>query len=414
MRFWPLTSRGSGTAILGAVFLLVAQIVGIPALIPVGLLLLTIVALAAASLYLVRRSDDLVRAFTPDVVPVGGTATATIRLHTRTTLPTTTGTWRDAVPESLRAVAGGPLPPTASALRAGPDPVTLRYRVTAVRRGVATAGPLTIVVTDPFGLARLRRIVRETTELTVTPAIVDLAALDDLPGAIGGSRHSRTDPLGQGSDNLIPRPYAPGDSMRRVHWRASAHRDELMVRQEEQETTPEAVVVLDRGTHRYPRAAARTPGEDPGFETAVIACVSAVDRLVREGYHVAVIDAAGAPLCAPVDGGDRAGVDAACVALAPLVARREDPLDGLAHVFGGIPTGPLVLVTGGLGDEDAEALARLARLSPLAVLLTTGTMPADAARIAGEGWRVAAIAPGEDVAGAWTRATAASGGRADG
>ena len=56
--------------------------------------------------------------------------------------------------------------------------------------------------------------------------------------------------------------------MRRIHWRATAHRDELMVRQEEQESTPEATVVLDRGVLRWSPEALRAPGADAGFEAA--------------------------------------------------------------------------------------------------------------------------------------------------
>src|SRR5690606_1012528 len=111
--------------------------------------------------------------------------------------------------------------------------------------------------------------------------------------------------LGQGADNLIPRAYMSGDSMRRIHWRASAHRGDLMVRQEEQESTPEATVVFDRNVDRYGREALLRPGEDPAFEAAVSACASAVARLTDEGYVVTVIDVDGAALVERIDSEDR-------------------------------------------------------------------------------------------------------------
>lgn len=412
MGAWPLTLRGTGTVVLGAVLFGVAHAADVPNLVYVSVLLLAAVGLSVASSYLVRRSDDLIRVFAPDVAAVGDTVAVALRLRTRTSLPTTPGTWRDALSAGLDGDAAGVLPPVASALRGGGEPATLRYRVVATRRGVQSAGPLDVVVTDPFGFARRRRTVGQASEVTVTPAVVELAALDDLPGSTGGSQHTATDPLGQGSDNLIPRTYLPGDSMRRIHWRASAHRGDLMVRQEEQETTPEAVVVFDRGVHRYADTAAEAPGDDAGFEVAVTACVSAVARLVREGYRVTVIDAAGVPLCDPVDGDDLVGVEAACVAFAPLTAKGRTPLDELAHVFGGAPTGPLVLVTGTLTDADAGALSRAARFGSLPILLTVGTAAGLAGRVAESGWRVAPLAPGADLARAW--AAGVDGGRAHG
>ena len=39
--------------------------------------------------------------------------------------------------------------------------------------------------------------------------------------------------------------YLPGDAMKRLHWKATAHRGQLMVRQEEQQINPRAGVFLD-------------------------------------------------------------------------------------------------------------------------------------------------------------------------
>ena len=101
--------------------------------------------------------------------------------------------------------------------------------------------------------------------MTVAPAVIDLPPLTNFAGEAGGTLHTTTNQLGQGADNLVARPYVPGDSMRRIHWRATAHRDELMVRQEEQESTPEASVVIDRGALRWSPEAMYAPGADPGL-----------------------------------------------------------------------------------------------------------------------------------------------------
>ena len=44
--------------------------------------------------------------------------------------------------------------------------------------------------------------------------------------------------------------------------------------QEEQESTPDAVVVLDRGVLRYSGEAMTATGTDPGFESAVSVAIS--------------------------------------------------------------------------------------------------------------------------------------------
>lgn len=49
MRLWPLTPRGSGTALLGVAFVVVAHAIGIPDLAYVGVLLLGVVGLSVAS-----------------------------------------------------------------------------------------------------------------------------------------------------------------------------------------------------------------------------------------------------------------------------------------------------------------------------------------------------------------------------
>ena len=50
--------------------------------------------------------------------------------------------------------------------------------------------------------------------------------------------------------------------------------------------------------------ALRAPGSDPGFEAGISACVSAVARLVHDGYAVEVLDTEGTVLVDRIDGGD--------------------------------------------------------------------------------------------------------------
>jgi uncharacterized protein (DUF58 family) len=407
-RVWPLTVRGTGALVLAIACFIVANEAGIVELMYFGILLLAVVAASIASLYVGRRTDSVTRSLVPDVASVGRDARVSVRVEVRTALPTAPGTWRDGLPKGLRGKAEGAFPALGSGLRggerAGARSIDLTYTVVGAKRGVHSIGPLTVRSSDPFGLARRTVVFSHRTPVTVAPAVVDLAPLIDYAGATGGMLHTTTDQPGQGADNLVARPYAPGDSMRRIHWRATAHRDELMVRQEEQESTPEATVVLDRAALRWSPDARRAPGADPGFEAGISACVSAVARLVRDGYAVEVLDSEGTVLVDRIDGGDMTEVDAMLVLFATVTAHRDDALPRLSRLFAGASTGPIVLVVGRLDPADAVALGPVAHHSTLPVLLSAAPM-GDALDIAADhGWHVAAVDPDRDLGVAWSNA----------
>ena len=407
---WPLTVRGTGAAVLAVLCLVLAQRFALAELLYLAVLLVLLVAGSIATLYLVRRTERVTRSFDPAVVPVGGEVVVGLRVEIRSALPAAQGQWQDALPAGVHGDATGVFPQTTSGVRVKGHDARLAYTATAERRGIRNIGPLSVVATDPFGLARRRRTIGRALPLTITPALVELGMLADRSGDLGGGMHTATDQLGQGADNLIPRHYVPGDSMRRIHWRASAHRDELMVRQEEQETTPEAVVVLDRTAAHWSVDATRAPGTDDRFEAAVSACLSVAALLVREGYTVAVLDGDGAALSDAIDAGDTTGIERLAIDLATVKARREGSLGGLVALFAGGATGPLAVVTGAIGEADAAALTPLVHHTSLPMLLAvTSTGPLDpsgpvpgALRHAAEtGWRVAEVDAGADLAAAW-------------
>lgn len=398
---WPLTIRGVGAVALSVAAFVGAYQLGVPGLLYVSVALMIFVVLCVASLYAFPRSDEVTRIFIPDVSTAGESAHVELQVHTRTLLPTIPGTWRDTLPVGVEGSATGTFPAISSSLTRAHATVTAEYRVSTQRRGTHPVGPLELHWGDPFGIAQRYRRVGGTDVLTVAPAILDLRALRELPGDMGGSQHTDTDRLGQGADNLIPRHYAPGDSMRRIHWRASAHRDHLMVRQEEQESTPEAVVVFDHSAHRF-GADALTPGADDAFERAVSLCASAVGRLVFEGYQVTVIDAEGVELASPIDGGDHEGVAQFAIDLAPLVPRRDVPVDATVRLFSGVTVGPLVMITGRMDAADADAFAGLAHHSSLPLAFLTDDSGDAITRLERGGWWASPATA--DIADAWALA----------
>lgn len=400
-RFWPLTLRGTGALVLATVCFVVAQEVGLPELLYFAVLLTAAVVAALAAAWLTRRIDAVTRSLSPDVVTVGKESTVTVRVSIRTALPASPGAWEDTVPTGLEGRARGVFPAPDSAGRGEERLVELSYRVTGRVRGVYSLGPLRVSATDPFGLARRSIRVGSRTSVTVAPRVVELTALPTSTGESGGMLQTATTQLGQGADNLVARPHAPGDSMRRIHWRATAHRDTLMVRQEEQEASPTATVVLDRGAGHWDTAALAAPGADPGFETAVSLAISAAARLVRDGYTVTVIDADGTPLADPIPGGEVHEIDALATDFTTLVARPGDDPSRIGALFGGAQTGPVVIVTGRVEPHDAEVLGALAHRSTFAVLLASAAAEGVVALLRDRGWHAAVAAEGSDPADAW-------------
>ncbi|MBO9625502.1 MAG: DUF58 domain-containing protein [Microbacterium sp.] len=387
-----LTLRGTATLLAGIGCLIAANLVGAAILVYVGILLIALTLVSLLVVRLPRRSGSVTRQISTDLLTVSEASRVTVRFALRA-IRVPHGLWRDVLPDAVAGDSAGEFPSESG---------QLSYLITGVRRGIWPIGPLVLRTVDPFGLAQREQAFGETRTVTVVPEIFTLAPLTVKVGAAGGTARTSSSRLGQGSDNLSPRRYIPGDSMRRIHWRATAHRGQLMVRQEEEESSPDALVVLDRSALHWPE-----PGEkaDPAFEAAVSLCASAAVHLVQEGYGVDVIDSAGTAL-GTLRGheDDRDGMLVALALVTPRGAARD-----LTSLVGGTPPGPLVYITGSLDEEDAALLRPAGAAAPMLF----ATAPADGVleTAAQRGWN--AVALGEDIAAAWEDALPARTGIGD-
>lgn len=382
----PLTGRGAGALVAAVCCVIAANVFGTRILLYIGLLLAALTLFSLLAVRLPRRSGTVTRQISTDLLTVSETSRVTVRISLRA-LRVPHGLWHDILPSAVAGDSGGEYPPESG---------QLTYPITGVRRGVWPLGPLMLRTVDPFGLAQREQAFGETRSITVVPEVFALTPLAVRVGAAGGTAHTSSTRLGQGSDNLSPRGYIPGDSMRRIHWRATAHRGQLMVRQEEEESSPDAVVVLDRSAGRWDAPGADA---DPAFETAVSLCASAAVHLASEGYSVDVIDSAGTLLGALR--GHEDDRDGLLVALA-MVAPRGEGRD-LAALIGGTPPGPLVFITGRLDEEDAARLRPAGAAAPM--LFSTELLPGAAEAATPHGWTVATLGP--VIADAWEDAVSA-------
>lgn len=158
--------------------------------------------------------------------------------------------------------------------------VAASYRVPSDRRGVVELGPLLADRGDAFGLCKRRQVLPGSTEVLVVPERVPLA----FPG-IGASgrlgEHLRMKSWGQtGSEFHSQREYVPGDDLRRINWKSSARRGELIVRETALEGLQRCTVVLDTAAESF---------DEDAFERAVTAAASIVAGAVTAGIPTRLV-----------------------------------------------------------------------------------------------------------------------------
>lgn len=396
MTWWPFTARGTAALGIAAASFAIAGETGVIELVYFGVLLVALTAVSFGSLWLRGAPSAAARRVTPEV-PVAGTATkVTVAVKAPARVLSRTARWyEDAAPTFAGDLAGD------LTWKTGGEPVMISYTASPATRGSHSLGPLRIVSVDPFGLARRAVKVLPAVHVRVAPAPADVSALQGMTASAGGALHTTVAERGHGVDDLLARQYQPGDSMRRIHWRASAHHDGLMVRQEENETAPDAIVVLDLDRTRWGEGAAHAPGRDPAFEAAVSTAVSAASQLLQDGYTVTVLDGAGVTLCEAVEPGERALLDAFAASCATVVATEGPSILELPRSLAQSGSGPIVLVTGVIGERDVVELAPIGAHSARPVLLSTQPSPDALERARDQGWRVHTIPVGPDMPRWW-------------
>ncbi|MBB4915856.1 DUF58 domain-containing protein [Streptosporangium saharense] len=403
-----LTARGWSFLASGTAALLCAFFLGEHDLLRIGVLIISLPLLAAMVVSRTRYRLSCARRLDPPRVPVGGEATVTLRLENVTRLPTGLLMIEDTVPYALGARPRFVLDRVeALGVR------EIDYRVRSDLRGRFGIGPLTVRITDPFGLVELTRSFTISDTLVVTPQVVALPRVR-LSGELAGGGESRTRSVAAaGDDDVAPREYRQGDDLRRVHWRSTARYGELMVRREEQQWQSRGALLLD--TRRY---AHRGEGPRSSFEVAVSAAASIGVHLAHEGLGLRLVTDQGAERL-PETGLSWALLDT----LAEMRTSSARSLEyGTAALRQGGGEGLIVAVLGALDVEQAQALARIRHGNMTGVAVTLdiagwdrpesgedeGQLAAQAV-LAGAGWRVVPLPSSTTIANVWPKA--AQGGR---
>jgi uncharacterized protein (DUF58 family) len=222
------------------VLIAMARLLGLPELFLSGTACLVLLAGALAYAQLVPVSLRAERRLLPGRVHLQRESRVELTLTNR-------GRWASPVLSARDHFGGGR---RATTFVVGPlrpsERTTARYWLFAERRGVFDVGPLELELRDPFGLAERRVMAAPRSRLVVFPRVEALVL-----GVGQGDEDLQADPplaslLGRHGDELYSlRPYAVGDDLRRVHWPSTAHRDELMIRQDQRPGQGGLTVLLD-------------------------------------------------------------------------------------------------------------------------------------------------------------------------
>ena len=173
-------------------------------------------------------------------------------------------------------------------------------RTLLARRGHFRIDPLQIRTGDPFGFFEASASVGHGITLVVYPRIEALPLWRLPPANIEGAHASpertmQTTPLA-----TSVRPYAPGDSMNRIHWRTTARFGEIQVKEFELEQTADAWIFLD-----LDEAVAAGDGDDSTTEVAVRAAASIADKAIGENRAVGLTVSGHRLTVLPADRGAR-------------------------------------------------------------------------------------------------------------
>jgi len=160
--------------------------------------------------------------------------------------------------------------------------VRRRYRLTAQRRGLYEFGPALLASGDVFGFRTRYLDVDERQTLVVYPKLVPLEQLG-LEAARPGGDHLARQPVAPDPLRVAgARDYRPGDSIRHLHWKATARRGQLQTRRFDPGAAQQAYLCLNSQT--LERVYEGVDSER--FETAVVVAASVAQAWLEARHPV--------------------------------------------------------------------------------------------------------------------------------
>ena len=225
-------------------------------------------------------SNLLVRRKLPSRAFTGETVDTEVVLHNTSLLPIPWLRIQESVPLDLQTGESYRLVTSVG----GRAKATRHFRLFCHRRGYYELGPLRLTAGDLFGFAQSAWEEREQPHMTVYPKVLTLDQLG-LPSRLPfGTLRSRQRIFMDPTRMAGVRPYASGDTMRHIHWRASAHDDTLLVKKFQPSMALTTMIALDLDQFSYP------PRERiGGSEWAVVVAASLASHIIGQRQETGLI-----------------------------------------------------------------------------------------------------------------------------
>ncbi|MEJ3404194.1 DUF58 domain-containing protein [Rathayibacter sp. YIM 133350] len=393
----------------------------------IGCFLIAVPVVAMGYVLVRRLRMHVTRSFSPPIVVAGSESVVALVVQNLSARPSYGARWRDSAEPGITVPGQTILPGLGRHGRPDEgDTARLEYTLTPRRRGIFGIGPLVIFRSDPFSLATGEQVLGEAHDLVVTPRVTALPgnALSLTSGE--GSLHELLRHTNPNSDELIAREYRPGDPLRRMNWPATARHGELMVRQEEQRSNPEARMIIDTSlSGAGSRAGGALPDRrarlEAAFELALEMAASVGIHLLEAGFSLDVVETGPSQL-SPAAERVRGGLRGDAPTTYRVPAGDREFLEGLAglsvprggRVGSDLPESPGSAVRNPtvripafavLVDPDERECRELVALRPYcdpAVAFVTETVaPALVERLEDGGWTCVPVRTVRGIAAAW-------------
>lgn len=163
--------------------------------------------------------------------------------------------------------------------------VNWHYQLTATRRGYYAFGPVQLKTGDGFGLFNTHYVSDDVDRLIVYPRLMTLEQIGLPAKQPFGDTRSPQRIFEDPSRTMGVRDYQPGDAFKRIHWPATARRQQLQVRLYEPTATLNLILCLNVITLAEP-----WQGIDPeALETLIEGAAALADYALMARYAVGLI-----------------------------------------------------------------------------------------------------------------------------
>ncbi len=106
-----------------------------------------------------------------------------------------------------------------------------RVETLCLVRGEFQLGPISITSSDPFGLFNIPKIINTSERLIVYPTILPITQFQLPSGFLSGGEAQRQITQNVTTNAAGVREYVMGDSINRIHWKSTAKRNKLIVKE---------------------------------------------------------------------------------------------------------------------------------------------------------------------------------------